>query len=121
MKVKVNSVPLTGTWDSACDHSSLSTDLAKNANLTLEDSPLTFTLTNGETFESLGTAYTKESFQFGADVSKIVHLKCPLHVNSGSNQFLLGCDVMKASSLLKDNNLFINLYEKCTALLNAES
>ncbi|KAL0251074.1 hypothetical protein GEMRC1_000288 [Eukaryota sp. GEM-RC1] len=122
MTVKVNSVPLTGTWDSACEHSCLSIDLAKKANLTLEESPLTFTLANGETVESPGTAYTKVSFQFGTDVPKIVLLQYSLHVIPGSNQFLLGCDVMKALGLLKDNNLIINLNEKalpCSTLNHA--
>ncbi|KAL0251033.1 hypothetical protein GEMRC1_000247 [Eukaryota sp. GEM-RC1] len=55
--VKVNSVPLTGTWDIACECNCLSIDQAKKANLTLEDSSLSFTLANGETVESSGTDY----------------------------------------------------------------
>ncbi|KAL0238648.1 hypothetical protein GEMRC1_013121 [Eukaryota sp. GEM-RC1] len=121
MTVLVNKIPLTGTWDCACQTSCISEDLALKANLPILPSKINFRLATGSSVKSPGCCTTVITFNFESTISKVVHVKCTLHIIPGKNQFLLGCDLMKNLGLLKNNGLMINLNKEHCALINAEA
>ncbi|KAL0239478.1 hypothetical protein GEMRC1_009586 [Eukaryota sp. GEM-RC1] len=121
MTVLVNKTPLTGTWDCASQTSCISEDLSLKANLPILPSKINFRLANGSSVKSPGCCTTIITFNFESTISKVVHVKCTLHIIPGKNQFLLGCDLMKNLGLLKNNGLMINLNKEHSAFINAEA
>ncbi|KAL0246062.1 hypothetical protein GEMRC1_007278 [Eukaryota sp. GEM-RC1] len=121
LDVLVGQRKVRGLIDTGCIKSCITSDLVDPTHGTIDKSKVSeFEVADGRIVRSLGRFHTELSLLMGNESPKRIHLEVKLPILEGSNQLLIGCDILKCLGLLTSEGLSIRINEKRNTLLTAE-
>ncbi|KAL0231357.1 hypothetical protein GEMRC1_010761 [Eukaryota sp. GEM-RC1] len=121
LDVLVGQKKVRGLIDTGCIKSCITSDLVDPTHDTIDKSKVSeFEVADGRIVRSLGRFHTKLSLLMGNESPKRIHLEVKLQILEGSNQLLIGCNILKCLGLLTSEGLSIRINEQRNILLTAE-
>ncbi|KAL0206926.1 hypothetical protein P9112_012637 [Eukaryota sp. TZLM1-RC] len=120
LNFSINNVEVKGIIDSGTTCSVVTEDVIINCNMARSNETISYTIADGTTSQSLGTASGNLSIRLGS-VTQIVHVKHKFSIVPGHETILIGAHLLSHLGLMNNKGINIRMDDACRTSLLPEA